>query len=130
MSYIAFDFDTEMKAAIESSDKEKTYALPDGNIDLKEDYSTSKSPTRLHFKVTYKVERQASARDHGLQEHGQGKEEHFKNFNFLNFEEHFNFQHVLENPFRDPDVFDNLVKYVSSTMAFSKPLMLWSNKLW
>ena len=63
--------------------------------------STSKSPTRLHFKVTYKVERQASARDHGLQEHGQGKEaakEHFKNFkdtwktyeHFLNFEEHFN----------------------------------------
>ena len=101
MSYIASNFDTEMKAATESSDKEKTYALPDGNIDLKEDYSTSKSPTRLHFKVTYKVERQASARDHGLQEHGQGKEaakEHFKNFkdtwktyeHFLNFEEHFN----------------------------------------
>ena len=34
MSYIAFDFDTEMKAAIESSDKEKTYALQDGNIDF------------------------------------------------------------------------------------------------
>ena len=36
MSYIALDFDTEMKAATESSDKEKTYALPDGNIDFKE----------------------------------------------------------------------------------------------
>ena len=36
MPYIALDFDTEMKAATESSDKEKTYALPDGNIDFKE----------------------------------------------------------------------------------------------
>ena len=36
LSYIAVDFDTEMKAATESSDKEKTYALPDGNIDFKE----------------------------------------------------------------------------------------------
>ena len=32
LSYIAVDFDTEMKAASESSDKEKTYELPDGNI--------------------------------------------------------------------------------------------------
>jgi len=32
LSYIALDFDTEMKAAAESSDKEKTYELPDGNI--------------------------------------------------------------------------------------------------
>jgi len=32
LSYIALDFDTEMKAASESSDKEKTYELPDGNI--------------------------------------------------------------------------------------------------
>ena len=38
LSYIALDFDTEMKAATESSDKEKTYALPDGNIDFKEDF--------------------------------------------------------------------------------------------
>jgi actin-related protein len=30
--YIALDFDTETKAANESSDKEKTYELPDGNI--------------------------------------------------------------------------------------------------
>ena len=45
---------------------------------------------------TPRWQRQASAKDHGLQEHGQGKEEHFKNFNFLNFEEHFNFQHVLQ----------------------------------
>ena len=30
--YIALDYDTEMKAATESSDKEKTYELPDGNI--------------------------------------------------------------------------------------------------
>ena len=37
LSYIASNFDTEMKAATESSDKEKTYALPDGNIDFKED---------------------------------------------------------------------------------------------
>ena len=32
LSYIALDFDTEMKAATESSDKEKTYELPDCNI--------------------------------------------------------------------------------------------------
>jgi len=32
LSYIALDFDSEMKAASESSDKEKTYELPDGNI--------------------------------------------------------------------------------------------------
>merc|ERR1712086_960477 len=32
LSYIALDFDTEMKEATESSDKEKTYELPDGNI--------------------------------------------------------------------------------------------------
>jgi len=32
LCYIAADFDTEMKAAAESSDKEKTYELPDGNI--------------------------------------------------------------------------------------------------
>jgi actin-related protein len=32
LSYIALDFDTEMKEAMESSDKEKTYELPDGNI--------------------------------------------------------------------------------------------------
>ena len=32
LTYIALDFDTEMKAATESSDKEKTYELPDGNI--------------------------------------------------------------------------------------------------
>jgi len=32
LSYIALDFDSEMKSASESSDKEKTYELPDGNI--------------------------------------------------------------------------------------------------
>merc|ERR1712178_301914 len=32
VSYTALDFDMEMKAAGESSDKEKTYELPDGNI--------------------------------------------------------------------------------------------------
>jgi len=32
LAYIALDFDTEMKEASESSDKEKTYELPDGNI--------------------------------------------------------------------------------------------------
>merc|ERR1711977_808573 len=32
LSYIALDFDNEMKATNESSDKEKTYELPDGNI--------------------------------------------------------------------------------------------------
>jgi actin-related protein len=32
LAYIALDFDTEAKAATESSDKEKTYELPDGNI--------------------------------------------------------------------------------------------------
>merc|ERR1711959_650448 len=32
LSYVALDFDTEMKAAADSSDKEKTYELPDCNI--------------------------------------------------------------------------------------------------
>merc|ERR1712039_725462 len=32
LCYIALDYDTEMKLATESSDKEKTYELPDGNI--------------------------------------------------------------------------------------------------
>merc|ERR1711939_1187599 len=32
LSYIALDFDNEMKAANESSEKEKTYELPDGSI--------------------------------------------------------------------------------------------------
>jgi len=32
LCYIALDFDTEMKTSSESSDKEKTYELPDGNI--------------------------------------------------------------------------------------------------
>jgi len=32
LCYIALDFDTEMKAATESSDGEKSYELPDGNI--------------------------------------------------------------------------------------------------
>merc|ERR1719499_2942657 len=32
LSYIALDYDSEMKLATESSDKEKTYELPDGNI--------------------------------------------------------------------------------------------------
>jgi len=32
LCYIALDFDTGMKTATESSDKEKTYELPDGNI--------------------------------------------------------------------------------------------------
>jgi len=32
LCFIALDFDTEMKASSESSDKEKTYELPDGNI--------------------------------------------------------------------------------------------------
>jgi len=32
LAYIALDYDTEMKEAAESSDKEKTYELPDGNV--------------------------------------------------------------------------------------------------
>ena len=51
MSYIALAFDTEMKAATESSDKEKTYALPDGNIDFKEDFKENfKEEAKSDFK--------------------------------------------------------------------------------
>jgi actin beta/gamma 1 len=32
LAYVALDFDTEMKASAESSEKEKTYELPDGNV--------------------------------------------------------------------------------------------------
>ncbi|CAK0795434.1 unnamed protein product [Prorocentrum cordatum] len=32
--YIPFDFDSELEAAIESSDKEKTYEFPDGDITI------------------------------------------------------------------------------------------------
>merc|ERR1711881_507558 len=32
LCYIALDFDAEMKAAEQSTDREKTYELPDGNI--------------------------------------------------------------------------------------------------
>jgi len=32
LSYIALDFDSEMKSASENTEKEKTYELPDGNI--------------------------------------------------------------------------------------------------
>merc|ERR1711988_1901411 len=32
LCYVALDFDSEMKACSESSDKEKTYELPDGNV--------------------------------------------------------------------------------------------------
>jgi len=32
LCYIALDFDTEIKESTESSDKEKTYELPDGNV--------------------------------------------------------------------------------------------------
>jgi len=32
LAYVALDFDTELKAAGESSEKEKTYELPDGNV--------------------------------------------------------------------------------------------------
>merc|ERR1712124_12336 len=32
LSYVALDFDNEMKMTSESSDKEKTYELPDGNV--------------------------------------------------------------------------------------------------
>merc|ERR1711879_927451 len=32
LCYVALDFESEMKAAIETSDREKTYELPDGNL--------------------------------------------------------------------------------------------------
>merc|ERR1719409_1143051 len=32
LCYVALDFDTDMKAALQSSDREKTYELPDGGI--------------------------------------------------------------------------------------------------
>merc|ERR1719159_2124582 len=32
LSYIALDFDSEMKSALENTEKEKSYELPDGNI--------------------------------------------------------------------------------------------------
>ena len=32
LAYCALDFDAEMKASAESSENEKTYELPDGNI--------------------------------------------------------------------------------------------------
>jgi len=32
LCYVALDFDTELRAASESNDKEKTYELPDGNL--------------------------------------------------------------------------------------------------
>jgi len=32
LSYVALDFDAEMKAAAENSDNEKSYTLPDGNV--------------------------------------------------------------------------------------------------
>ena len=52
MPYIALDFDTEMKAATESSDKENTHALSDGNIDLKEDFNIIfKMEAKHDFKV-------------------------------------------------------------------------------
>merc|ERR1712066_420964 len=32
LCYVALDFDSEVKAAVETSDREKTYELPDGNL--------------------------------------------------------------------------------------------------
>jgi len=49
LAYIALDFDTEMKEAGESSDKEKTNELPDGNahcqrcLEVPRPYSSSQS---------------------------------------------------------------------------------------
>ena len=46
--YIAFDFDADLKAATESSDKEKTYELPGGNITTVDSELLSiKSPKRF-----------------------------------------------------------------------------------
>merc|ERR1711985_37535 len=62
LSYIALDFDSEMKAASESSDKEKTYELPDGNIITvgmtKE--LTALAPSTMKIKVVAPPERKYS----------------------------------------------------------------------
>merc|ERR1719487_1170129 len=60
LSYVALDFDTEMKAAAESSEKEKTYELPAGNGERMTKELTALAPSTMKIKVIAPPERKYS----------------------------------------------------------------------
>merc|ERR1719512_681755 len=65
LSYVALDYDTEYKAAVESSDQEKTYELPDGNIitvgsERMTKEMTALAPSTMKIKVVAPPERKYS----------------------------------------------------------------------